>query len=265
MDRKEMIKKIGEHLGVKPVYLSVPTFAYEIRTEDETYTIDRVGNITNSRGESITMEEILNPPAENTQTVESTEEEPVNTAAEDGREEAFTEVEGNENSYQITLPLEAHSGRSLKNLINMMASKQHLLMQAFEGAAPFVDDTLAEDLENEELVTLEDVDETLKSLDPGRHPGLHFDFERNTITYRLEKTELSAEEKAAFKDLCTLIDGYGRTLKRASFKQAQDDNPKYALRTWLIRIGMNGSDYKETRKTLLKKLEGSGAFRKAGE
>ena len=39
MDRKETIKQLGEHFGVKPKYLSVPSFAYEIRTENEIYTI----------------------------------------------------------------------------------------------------------------------------------------------------------------------------------------------------------------------------------
>ena len=62
MDRKEMVKRIGEHFGVKPLYLNVPTFAYEIRTVDETYTVDRVGNITNAQGKKLTLEEILNPP-----------------------------------------------------------------------------------------------------------------------------------------------------------------------------------------------------------
>ena len=38
MDRKEMIKQLGEHFGVKPKYLSVPSFAYEIRTENELFT-----------------------------------------------------------------------------------------------------------------------------------------------------------------------------------------------------------------------------------
>ncbi len=82
--------------------------------------------------------------------------------------------------------------------------------------------------------------------------------------FYLYGSELSDERISAFKDLVALIAEYAKTLNRASFKQAQDDNPKYALRTWLIRIGMNGPEYKETRKTLLKHLEGSGAFRKAG-
>ena len=42
MDRKEMIKQLSEHFGMKPKYLSVPSFAYEITTENEVYTIDTV-------------------------------------------------------------------------------------------------------------------------------------------------------------------------------------------------------------------------------
>ena len=81
----------------------------------------------------------------------------------------------------------------------------------------------------------------------------------------MQKENETDEEKTAFKELIILMNQYAKTLKRASYKQAQDDNPKYALRTWLIRIGMNGPEYKQTRKTLLKNLEGSGAFRKVGE
>ena len=50
--------------------------------------------------------------------------------------------------------------------------------------------------------------------------------------------------------------------KNASFKPAQEENPKYALRTWLVRLGMNGEEYKASRKVLLVGLEGSCAFRK---
>ena len=42
----------------------------------------------------------------------------------------------------------------------------------------------------------------------------------------------------------------------------QDDNPKFALRTWLIRLGMKGKGYKGVRKALLENLEGNSAFRK---
>ena len=57
MDRKEIVKIIGEHLGLKPKYLGVPSFAYEIETESETYTIDREGRIILMTGEEIELEE----------------------------------------------------------------------------------------------------------------------------------------------------------------------------------------------------------------
>jgi hypothetical protein len=55
MDRKEMIKQLGAHFGVKPTYLSVPSFAYEIRTENEVYIIDRQGAIIKGDGQAIKL------------------------------------------------------------------------------------------------------------------------------------------------------------------------------------------------------------------
>jgi hypothetical protein len=60
MDRKEIVKTLSEALGVTEKYLGAPSFAYEIKTEKEIYTIDRHGSITNSQGKVITLNEILN-------------------------------------------------------------------------------------------------------------------------------------------------------------------------------------------------------------
>jgi hypothetical protein len=269
MDRKEMIKQLGEHFGVKPKYLSVPSFAYEIRTENEVYTIDRHGGITKGDGESITLEEILN---------QQSEPEPL-TDQEHNDEEQMNETEFHEvaqnaestnlleelSGVEVKLNFEEHTADSLKNIINMLYSKQRLIMMAFETEEAFMDDGFAEDLNNVEIKDLERLKEALEELETNRCPGFQIDFDEKTFTFKLHSSKLNPERIKAFQDLCVLIANYGRTLNRASYKQAQDDNPKYALRTWLIRIGMNGPEYKETRKTLLKHLEGSGAFRKVGE
>ena len=246
MDRKEMVKKLGEFLGVKPRYLNVPTFAYEIETEEETYTIDRHGVITNSAGEVKTYEEILNPPAPE----EKVEEQP-----------AALDLDGME----VTLPLEEHTGNTLKNLVNMLYSKQHLIMKAFETTEPLMDETFPEDLSTKETGTLEEFRTALDEFGAERIPGLAVDFEKGTFTIKLVAGNLDAEKIAAFQDLAAFINENAKKQKRASFKRAQDDNPKYALRTWLIRLGMNGPEYKTTRKVLMKNLEGSGAFRKVSE
>lgn len=246
MDRKEMIKTLSEFLQTTPKYLGVPSFAYEIEAEAETYTIDRQGTITTSEGKVITLDEILHP------------QEP---AVVSEAEAQSLPIDGCE----LKLPMEGHTGVTLQNLVNMLFSKQHLIMKAFETETPFMDDAFAADLDAKETGSRADLKSALDELGPQRCPGLGFDFEQGTLTLKLEAEGLTPEKIAAFQDLAALMNENAKKQKRASFKQAQDDNPKYALRTWLIRLGMNGSEYKTTRKTLMDNLEGSGAFRRVGE
>ncbi len=53
-----------------------------------------------------------------------------------------------------------------------------------------------------------------------------------------------------------------KKLQRVNTKEEkQVENEKYAFRCFLLRIGLIGDNYKETRKVLLKNLTGSAAFR----
>ncbi len=269
MDRKEIIKQLGNHFGVKPKYLGVPSLSYEILTETEVYTIDRHGNITRGDGESITMEEILNQHLEPEPLTDQEQSDKVQMNEGEIHEAAQNPEATNSleelNGIEIKLNFEEHTADSLKNIINMLYSKQRLIMMAFETEEAFVDDGFAEVLSKIEIKDLEGLKEAIKKIGANRCPGFQIDFEEKTFTFKLYSVNLNPERIRAFQDLCVLIANYGRTLNRASYKQAQDDNPKYALRTWLIRIGMNGPEYKGSRMTLLKHLEGSGAFRKVGE
>ncbi len=246
MDRKEIVLKLSDSLGVKPKYLGPPSFAYEVATGDETYTIDREGGITTLQGSVITLDEILNP-----QQPEVGLEVEAQTLPIDGLE--------------LKLPMDGHTGTSLQNIVNILYSKQHLIMMAFGTEVSFMDATFAEEMSKEGTSSLEEFKATLDKLGTDRCPGITFDFEEKTFTFALMAKGLSPEKVNAFKDLSVLISDQAKKLKRASFKQAQEDNPKYALRTWLIRLGMNGCEYKATRKTLMANLEGSGAYRRVGE
>lgn len=268
MERKEMIKRLSEHLGVKAKYLSTPSFAYEIRTADEVYTIDKNCNITNQDGMAVSMEEILmiknadglvEGPKEN----ETEENEAVLPEAdiEVNKEESQRDVLMALDGFELKLDMGDHTGISLKNIINMLYSKQHLIGMAFQTDQHFIDESFVEGLNHENTEDFAGLEAAIQKLGTERCPGFEIDFVEKTFSFWLLGAQLTPEKIAAFKDLCVLIGEYAKTLKRASFKQAQEDNPKYALRTWLIRIGMNGPAYKETRLTLLKHLEGSGAFR----
>lgn len=91
MDRKEKVKILEEHFKIKSKYLGVPSFAYEIETESETYTIDREGRIILMTGEEIELEEILEP-------------------------EDNLEVE-------LEIPMDGHQGNTLRNILNLIYSK----------------------------------------------------------------------------------------------------------------------------------------------
>ena len=127
MDRKAIVKKLGEHFGVKPKYLSVPSFNYEIRTENEVYTIDRYGTITKEDGESITMGEILNQQVE----PEPQADQEPNDEVQMNEVEVQDETQNEETTnlleelggIEVKLNFEEHAADTLKNIINMLASK----------------------------------------------------------------------------------------------------------------------------------------------
>jgi hypothetical protein len=49
--------------------------------------------------------------------------------------------------------------------------------------------------------------------------------------------------------------------KSAQCKVTQSSNPKYTFRTWLLRLGLIGEEYKNCRKHLLEHLDGCIAWK----
>lgn len=230
MDRKEIVKTLSEALGSKPIYLGAPTFAYEIKTEKDVYIIGKDGVIKNSEDREVTLEEIL-----------------------------CKEQEDKLDSINIEMPFKDHTGRTLINILNMLYSKQNLIVEALELDEILIDKEYITKLNQKKIETIEEFKETIYEADP---KGIDFNFEKETFTIKLLGKNLNDEKISAFMKLAYLISENAKKLKYASFKEAQDDNPKYAFRTWLIRLGMNGREYKEDRKILLKNLKGNSAFRK---
>lgn len=246
MDRKEIVKTLSEALGSPAKYLGAPSFAYEIRTEEETYTIGRQGSITTSQGRTVMPDDILN--GQQPEEAESVIEEKI---------EAPT-IE----NFNLEIPFGEHTGRTLMNILNMFYSKQQLIFKAFTSEKLFIEEPFIKNLNLKKIETVEEFKQAITEVGTEGCKGITFDFEKGTLTFRLLAENLNSDKIAAFKELGILINENAKKLKHTSFKQSQDDNPKYAFRTWLIRLGMNGSQYKDVRKTLLSNLEGSGAFRK---
>ena len=52
-----------------------------------------------------------------------------------------------------------------------------------------------------------------------------------------------------------------KEVKTASPKPQQSENPKYAMRTWLLRLGFIGDEFKTVRDVFTNRLSGDTAFR----
>ena len=79
--------------------------------------------------------------------------------------------------------------------------------------------------------------------------------------------EASLVVKEVFKQLksyikfCLALSQMAKTLKTASPKPQQNEIPKYAMRTWLLRLGFIGEEFKTAREVLTKRLAGDTAVR----
>ncbi|SHJ77683.1 virulence-related protein [Paramaledivibacter caminithermalis] len=245
MDRKELVKKLSEHFGVKSKYLGAPSFAYQVETEDETYTIDREGKIITASGEQVQFEELLKGAEE-----VINKEIGIDKANETLVEDAV-----------VTLPMKGHSGRTLRNLVNMIYSKQELIKKALEIEKDLIREDFIIGINKVKIKTLEDFKTALEDIGENSCPGIEFDFYDKTITFKFEQEE-NLEKQEVFKQFIYILNENAKKLKHASAKVKSTDNEKYTFRTWLLRLGMIGDEYKMARKELLKNLSGNGAFRK---
>lgn len=237
MERKQIVKLLSEHFGIKAKYLAAPSFAYEIKTEGHTYTIDREGKIMDEAGKVIDLMDVLNPRAE----------------------EATEDVVG-EVSYEITLPMEGHDGKTLKNMLNMLYSKQELIKKALGVEEDIVKENFSIGINDVKVETFGDFKTVLEDIGENSCPGINFDFNNNIFTFKFREEATGDEIKAA-TDFIGLLSKSAKTQKYASSKVKPTTNEKYTFRTWLLRLGMVGGDFKDSRRELLKNLTGNGAFK----
>jgi hypothetical protein len=261
MDRKEIIKILGDHFGVKPKYMGVPSFAYQIETAAGIYSIDRAGKITTSKGTEVDLDSVLteqvvvmqdeplepNDPVEPVDQVESCD--PAEPAA------------SSNSPLEVVVPLVGHTGVSLRNLVNLLYSKQVLIKKSLGIEANFIEESFAKAINEANVDTLESFKTTISEIGKQYCPGITFSFDSSTIIFKFFQAERSPEEIHAYTQLVGLLNQTAMKLKYTSPKGKDTDNDKFTFRLFLIRLGMVGEEYKTTRKILLAKLDGNSAFR----
>ncbi|MCW6662764.1 amidoligase family protein [Aerococcaceae bacterium NML190073] len=100
--------------------------------------------------------------------------------------------------------------------------------------------------------------------------NLHATFTKGTVEFRLFQFDAPADGKMnglhagqlkSYIQLCLALSQMAKTVRTASPKPQQNENPKYAMRTWLLRLGFIGDEFSTAREVLTKRLAGDASFR----
>ena len=229
-NRKDVVKAVSGILGEPSKYLGVPTCAYQI------------GNCTIDRSGAVETED------------EKTAEMVRAGLLEQGLIESLqAEVE----ETTVSLPVEGMTAEGLKNLIFLTRSKQYLINRAFAEDVFRVPTALVEELGSTEIPDAETFLQTFQNHAEGcRGIG----FQDGKITFTLPTAD-DPDMIKAFTHLTAAMVQQAKEQKRISPKETIEENEKYYMRIWLLRLGFGGTEGKEIRDLLMKKLKGHSAFR----
>ena len=190
----------------------------------------------------------------------------------------------------IHIGAKGHTPQTLRNLANIMASHEDLLASALDldrgrisRYCRTVDPRFLERLNRRKPTTmaeLADIWYGSQNADYGRSQhstarryhmlNLHATFTKGTVEFRLFQFDAPADGKQnglhagqlkSYIQLCLALSQMAKTVRTASPKPQQNENPKYAMRTWLLRLGFIGDEFKTARELLTKRLDGDAAFR----
>lgn len=210
--------------------------------------------------EELSSEENVEEAAEQPES-EAEQEEATETETEDSSEEPEDgQQAGLAESVHpvISLPLTNHTITSLCNLIFSIYSKGDLLSKS-SGGDFFVSEALKEKLKNGSFTTKDEVLAILKDAGTGDLRGLSFADGQVSFTGFPETDD--AELIQAWTVLAAAITKAALKQSRMQARRNEETNEKFAFRTWLTRIGMNGPDFKKERALYYRNLTGHTAFR----
>ena len=160
------------------------------------------------------------------------------------------------------IPIGQHTGSSLRNLVNLIYSRGVLISRATGGHFS-ADEELVEVLKDDTCTyTKANFLAMLSDYEAQHGEALHgLKITENEVIFTGFGRAADMDTLTAYGQLAVLMNDQALTQKRIQAKHVNDANEKYAMRIWLIRIGMGGAEFKKTRAILMKPLGGHTAFR----
>jgi hypothetical protein len=172
-----------------------------------------------------------------------------------------------------------HTARSIRNFINIVASKNDLFYKALQIAparmnyCKKMDSILVDKINRRKPKTLAQIESlwyegysesTNRHYHSSRYHflNLHSFFNgHRTVELRGFNSELHAGKIRSYIVLALALNKQALTQKCASAKKPQTENEKFAMRTYLNRIGFIGEEFANCREHLTAHLDGSAAWR----
>ena len=190
----------------------------------------------------------------------------------------------------IHIGANGHTPQTLRNLANIMASHEDLLTKALKLDIARVSRycrsvnrvflSRVNQKKPKTMAELADIWYNTQNASYGRDQhynesryhmlNLHATFTKGTVEFRLfqfdaptadRKGGIHAGQLKSYIQLCLALSQMAKTVRTASAKPQQRENPKYAMRTWLLRLGFIGDEFKTARDLFTNRLEGDAAFR----
>jgi hypothetical protein len=190
----------------------------------------------------------------------------------------------------IHIGAKGHTPQTLRNLANIMASHESLITDALNldrrrvtRYCRTVDPRFLKEVNKKKPKTMAafaDIWYTANGATYGRSQhyndsryhmlNYHATFTKGTIEFRLfqfdapangKQNGLHAGQLKSYIQLCLALSQMAKEVRSASPKPQQNENPKYAMRTWLLRLGFIGDEFKTARDILTRRLAGDTAFR----
>ena len=190
----------------------------------------------------------------------------------------------------IHIGAKGHTPKTLRNLANIMASHESLLAEALQidkgrmnRYCKMVNPEFLQEINFQKPNTMAELADIWygshgANLRRNHHYNdsryhmlnLHATFTKGTVEFRLfqfdapengKQNGLHAGQLKSYIQLCLALSQMAKTVRTASPKPQQNENPKYAMRTWLLRLGFIGEEFATARDILTRKLSGDSAFR----
>lgn len=190
----------------------------------------------------------------------------------------------------IHIGAQGHTPQSLRNLANIMAGHESLIAEALKldrsrmsRYCRTVDPNFLAKVNSRKpktMAQLADIWYTSHGASYGRNQhyndsryhmlNLHATFTKGTVEFRLFQFDeptterrggIHAGQLKSYIQLCLALSQMAKDVRTASPKPQQSENPKYAMRTWLLRMGFIGEEFATARDFLTRNLTGDTAFR----